>query len=258
MILTDLNLDLSSYTSASQKIRILSENWVGKRGFCPSCGSALKSAPNNSQALDFNCSVCDEEFELKAKSQNITKKIVNGAYDALTSRVESLNNPNLYLLQYNKKDYSIDNFLIIPRYFFTKNIIEKRKPLGPNARRAGWVGCNILIGEVPQIGRIFYIKDKQPIKPEIVLNNWKNSDFIKSTKSLESRGWLLDTLSCVERLGHEFSLEEIYKFETELKIKHPDNNHIKDKLRQQLQFLRDKGIIEFTGRGNYRKISYGN
>ena len=36
------------------------------------------------------------------------------------------------------------------------------------------------------------------------------------------------------------------------------NNFIKDKIRQQLQLLRDKGIIEFVGRGNYKKVNYGN
>ena len=39
-----------------------------------------------------------------------------------------------------------------------------------------------------------------------------------------------------------------------LKNKHPENNFIKDKIRQQLQNLRDKGFIEFTSRGNYKKI----
>nr|WP_244200117.1 hypothetical protein [Flavobacterium limicola] len=51
-----------------------------------------------------------------------------------------------------------------------------------------------------------------------------------------------------------FTLDELYTFENKLKIKYPNNNHIKDKIRQQLQFLRDKGLIEFNGRGNYKKI----
>ena len=37
-----------------------------------------------------------------------------------------------------------------------------------------------------------------------------------------------------------------------------NNNFIKDKISQQLQLLRDKGIIEFVGRGNYKKVNYGN
>ena len=46
----------------------------------------------------------------------------------------------------------------------------------------------------------------------------------------------------------------MYEFVNELKIKHTSNNNIEAKIRQQLQFLRDKGFIEFTSRGNYRKI----
>jgi type II restriction enzyme len=50
----------------------------------------------------------------------------------------------------------------------------------------------------------------------------------------------------------EFSLEEVYDFEPYLKAKHPHNNNIKAKIRQQLQFLRDKGLVEFVGRGRYK------
>lgn len=53
--------------------------------------------------------------------------------------------------------------------------------------------------------------------------------------------------------GRDFTLEQMYKFEDVLSNKHPDNNHIKDKIRQQLQILRDKGILEFRGRGHYKK-----
>ena len=46
----------------------------------------------------------------------------------------------------------------------------------------------------------------------------------------------------------------LYKLKgyNELSKKHPDNRHIKDKIRQQLQVLRDKGYLEFSSRGNYR------
>ena len=48
------------------------------------------------------------------------------------------------------------------------------------------------------------------------------------------------------------SLDDVYGFETYLKAKHPLNNNVKAKIRQQLQFLRDKNVIEFIGRGQYR------
>ena len=66
-------------------------------------------------------------------------------------------------------------------------------------------------------------------------------------------------MACVDTIKKEyFTLDEVYKFEQKLKQKYPNNNFIKDKIRQQLQLLRDKGIIEFIGRGNYRKVKYGN
>jgi len=52
----------------------------------------------------------------------------------------------------------------------------------------------------------------------------------------------------------EFSLSDMYAFENDLKLLHPENNNIKPKIRQQLQFLRDKGYLEFLEKGRYRVI----
>ena len=46
----------------------------------------------------------------------------------------------------------------------------------------------------------------------------------------------------------------MYAFASNLQLKHPENKHVKDKIRQQLQVLRDKGMIEFVSRGHYRKL----
>ncbi|MCC6499270.1 MAG: hypothetical protein IT313_03275 [Anaerolineales bacterium] len=49
-----------------------------------------------------------------------------------------------------------------------------------------------------------------------------------------------------------YSLNDVYAFEGFLKAKHPLNNNVQAKIRQQLQFLRDKNAIQFLGRGRYR------
>jgi hypothetical protein len=46
--------------------------------------------------------------------------------------------------------------------------------------------------------------------------------------------------------------EEIYTFAPELEKLHPDNRHIKDKIRQQLQVLRDLGFLHHTAPGEWR------
>ncbi|WP_366793571.1 hypothetical protein [Treponema denticola] len=87
-----------------------------------------------------------------------------------------------------------------------------------------------------------------------MINKYAKIKSLKKT-NIESRGWLLDIIACIEKINtEEFSLSQIYAFENELKLKHPENNFIKDKIRQQLQYLRDKGFIKFLGRGKYKKL----
>lgn len=252
----NLNFNLilaEGYKSNSQIARVLTENWVKENSYCPNCGElSLNDFENNMPVADFHCINCKEEFELKSKNGKLSSIINDGAYDSMIRRITSDTNPNFFFLTYDKN--TVNNFLVIPKHFFTPEIIIKRKPLSENAKRAGWIGCNIDISKIPESGRIFIVKNSNIIDQEQVYNKLKNTAFLKS-KKLESRGWILDIMICIEEIRKEsFTLEDVYSFENKLKIKYPNNNHIKDKIRQQLQFLRDKGLIEFNGRGHYRKI----
>lgn len=60
-------------------------------------------------------------------------------------------------------------------------------------------------------------------------------------------------LRVVRSLGKtEFFLSDMYNHAEELAKLHPDNNHVRDKIRQQLQVLRDLDHLEFLGPGHYR------
>jgi len=173
----------------------------------------------------------------------------------MIARITSQNNPNFFFLTYSKTNWLVNDFLIIPKHFFEPEIIERRKPLAKTARRAGWTGCNIDLQRVPELGRIFLVKNSIVEDRKNVLETWSKTVFLRD-KSIEAKGWTLDILKCIDRIkSTDFSLEEVYKFEEELTLKHPENNFIKDKIRQQLQILRDMNIIEFVSRGKYRKIS---
>jgi type II restriction enzyme len=251
-----LTVDVAKdYSSRSQQIRVISEYWVHKSIFCPNCGDNLKSFERNKPVADFYCLQCSEEYELKSKQGVIGKKIVNGAYFTMIERLESNNNPNFFFLTYNKTTLEIRNFLAIPKYFFIPDIIEKRKPLSISARRAGWVGCNIVVNNIPDFGKIFYIQNGVVRNRDDVLYKWSRTEFVKSAHNIETKGWMLDVILCVEKIQKkEFSLDEVYKFELYLKTKHLSNNNIRAKIRQQLQFLRDRKIIEFIGRGKYKMV----
>ena len=244
----------SRYKSNSQAIRILSESWMSENMYCPCCGNVvLKQFNNNKPVADFYCERCNEQFELKSTSKIIVNKIVGGAYSTAIERVNSKTNPDLFVLQYS--DNMVKNLVVVPKYFFTPDIIEKRKPLSETARRAGWIGSNILYGKIPSQGKISIVANGSIISFEKVFDEYQKASRL-NVDNIEKRGWLFDVLNCVNMiLDDTFSLEDVYRFEMLLKNIHPKNNNIKDKIRQQLQFLRNRGIIEFIdNRGHYRKL----
>jgi type II restriction enzyme len=48
-----------------------------------------------------------------------------------------------------------------------------------------------------------------------------------------------------------FTLQDLYDHESYLQRLHPRNQNVRPKIRQQLQVLRDLGMIEFTSPGKY-------
>jgi type II restriction enzyme len=124
------------------------------------------------------------------------------------------------------------------------------------------------------------------VPPEEVRARFKRVIPLKDI-GIKERGWTLDVLNIVRRLydarplecgdtsppspdaippmrdvvpkrGHvralqnEFTTAEVYAFERELEKLHPDNRHVKDKIRQQLQVLRDMGLLLHVERGIWR------
>lgn len=246
-----------SYSSSSQKIRVLSEDWVEAQIFCPNCGAErINRYANNRPVADLFCQKCEEDFELKGKQNFIGSKIVDGAYSSMIERLTSLNNPNFFLMTYEPAHLKVTNFVVIPKHFFVPEIIEKRKPLSKNAHRAGWVGCNIILSSIPDSGKIYYVRNGKTETKKRVLNNWKKTLFLREEKEIPAKGWLIDVMRSVERIGKkEFSLEDVYTFEKDLSKFHPNNKHIKDKIRQQLQVLRDRDYLQFLGNGKYKLTS---
>jgi type II restriction enzyme len=160
--------------------------------------------------------------------------------------------PNLYVLHYDPIRWRAQNLILIPRFALSLSCIEKRRPLGPNARRHGWVGCNILLANIPSDARIPVMTGSTAERPAHVRELYARLKPLEEQRH-DARGWTLDVLRVVRSLKLErFSLSDIYARESELQNLHPQNRNVRPKIRQQLQQLRDMGFIEFLGSGNYR------
>lgn len=109
------------------------------------------------------------------------------------------------------------------------------------------------------------ILDTIPKKNELILPHYEiksekiesNEIFVNENETIQNnlKGWNREVFLCLNKFPNkEFNLADINKFEKELNTIYPTNNTIPDKIRQTLQNLRNIGLIEFLGRGNYKKL----
>jgi phosphatidylserine/phosphatidylglycerophosphate/cardiolipin synthase-like enzyme len=68
-------------------------------------------------------------------------------------------------------------------------------------------------------------------------------------------GWTEQVFMKLEKIDKFiFTTEDIYSFREELQKEYPNNQNIEAKIRQQLQVLRDLGLLQFLERGKYKKL----
>jgi type II restriction enzyme len=244
-----------SYRSPAQQARVVTEAWGEENLYCPGCDSEhlTRSAPNR-EAIDYACPQCQELFQLKSRSTELAAKIVDAAYDSMRRAIVSGQTPNLFALHYDRTQWQVSNLVVVPRFAYSLSAIEKRPPLAPTARRANWVGCNILLGNIPPDARISIVKGSMVTDARVVRERYARLRPLENIRH-DARGWTLDVLNVVRALNrNEFILQDVYPLAAHLEKLHPDNRHVRDKIRQQLQVLRDLGFVEFLGRGRYRCV----
>lgn len=231
--------------------RVVTERWAALNLYCPACNSSRVAQESpNTRAIDFKCPRCAQSFQLKGSRNWSETKVVDAGYEAMLAAIRSDTRPSLFLLHYTPT-WRVHNLLLIPRFFLTEAVIQKRKPLSEHARRAGWIGCSILLNEIPPDGRLWLVSNGVETRISDVRKQFHQIQPLASL-DVRLRGWTLDVLTAIRKLNKpEFSLNEAYSFEPELSRSHPSNRNIRPKIRQQLQVLRDLGLLEFTKRGFY-------
>jgi len=141
---------LDRYKSASQRARVGTESWGAENFFCPACESPrLQPSPQGTAAIDYVCPSCESPFQLKSQSKPIGARILDAAYSEMKRAILEDRTANLYVLHYDLTGWLVRTVILVPHFAFALSAIERRPPLAPTARRAGWVGCNIVLDKIP-------------------------------------------------------------------------------------------------------------
>lgn len=256
-----LNISLASkYKSASQKARLVTEDWFSNNFYCPSCISEkVDSTKVNTPVLDFTCPACAATFQLKSKSGSFGGVVANSAYHKKIGAIQDGKAPHYAFLQYSSLDWRVKRLFLVPGHFFTPALIARRKPLASSARRAGWEGSNILLRKLPNEAFVEMISLGTPRDASEVRNDWARFRFLQ-TDERALGGWGAAVLACVRELVEKsgnpvFSLNDLYDYCTsDLAAQYPNNRNVKAKIRQQLQVLRDAGVLHFRSRALYEIV----
>jgi type II restriction enzyme len=271
----------AAYKSGSQRARVVTEFWGEKNLFCPNCSSPkLTWLKPGYPASDYSCPKCGFWYQLKSQRSPIRNSIADGAYSAMMAAIQNDKAPSYYFMQYDLATWSVRNLLLVPHFAFPPSAIIKRKPLSPTARRAGWIGCNFALNRIPIDARIAVVTESLVTSASEVREKFQRVKPLGEITAKE-RGWTLDVLNIVRRLSEsrrrgddslnkkspgqpeslrlltsspttEFTNEDVYVFTRELEKLHPDNRHVKDKIRQQLQVLRDTDLLLHVSSGVWR------
>ena len=250
------------FTSNSQIARRVTKNWAARNLFCIACDAdKLWPMPNNAVVSDFNCPNCSSKYQLKSKGGPFGLKVANSEYSKKIAAIEQGNVPHYAFLQYlpvAPKLWLVRDVFVIPSHFFSRAVIEQRRALSHTAQRSGWVGSNILLGNLPVDARVAVVTGGQVRDRNEVRQKWRRFEFLASPGA--RGGWGADVWSCVQRLRAEtrsttFTLQAFYsRFVDELRARYPENNNVDAKIRQQLQVLRDGGVLQFLGAGSYEIV----
>ncbi len=259
----NLNLDIevaAGLKSASQIARRITEDWVTRNLYCLGCDSdSIIPEQHNTPVLDFTCPQCKATYQLKSKNGRHGSVVPNSGYCHKIAAIREGRTPNYAFLEYEKEAYRVTHLEVVPSQFITESSVRRRTALSPTARRAGWVGSQILLSRIAPDGRIAVVEDSKAIEPALVRSQWERFKFLKS-ETLVSGGWGPEVLAFVRELqktknSDEFTLKEFCaKYEETLATLNPRNRNVDARIRRQLQILRDNGVLEFLGRGRYRII----
>ena len=255
----DLSMDpdvAEGYSSKAQRSRVITETWASKNLYCLNCNvERIEAHQPGKRVEDFLCPSCDRRIQLKASRGGHATRVSNSAYEPKMEAIYDNSAPDYAFMGFDPDRWRVRDLFIVPGHFLTPNVVEKREPLSSDARRSGWVGSNILLDNIPEAGRIDLVDAGVAVSKDEARKQFDETAFLSELGS-ETRDWTTAVMDCIDELpvrpGGRFELSDVYQFEDRLAEMYPDNDHVRAKIRQQLQVLRDEGHLEFLGDGEYR------
>ena len=194
-------------------------------------------------------------YQFKSNVSPFGRSVSNSAYGKMQAILNG-NAPHYAFLHYSTADWQVKGLFLVPGHFFTPALIQKRSPLTAKAERAGWVGSNILLAPCPTMRGSRWWIQASSVTPTMSEAIGRAFNSCRMTRVLAAAGALRCSPASAKRCGkrgQEFTLQDFYaRHVSSLSAQFPDNHNVEAKVRQQLQVLRDGGVLSFLEPGRYQ------
>lgn len=179
-VLCHMKLQLSilpalHYDNESQRIRDSTEVWAAENLYCANCGGPLDLSPANTKTKDFDCARCGESFQLKSMSRPIAGTVLGASYLTTRRSIEEGSHPSIIVLSYDRTSLKVHDVQIVHRAGISSTCIRPRKPLRATAGRAGWQGCDWLLGQLPPSAKIDVVQNGTEVPKKEVMKRWRET-----------------------------------------------------------------------------------
>jgi len=239
------------FRSGAQWARDFTERWWAERGYCFACHSddRLEVLENNAPCWDFRCRACGHPFQLKGSLNKSGTTVQDGSYKVMTDYIRRMMSPTFVLLRYTR-DRTVPQVAAVHCVFITKDAIVPRKPL---TARPSYVMCSVRLADIPMQAKISVVENFSFVKKDKVREQFQKLSSLEN-RQVKGRGWMALILNLTQRLpAGNFRVDDLLAFRNEIEKQFPDNRHVREKVRQQLQFLRNAGLVQFVdNRGTFR------
>lgn len=143
---------VDGFSSAAQVARVALETWASFNLYCLDCNAdTLDPLGNNTPVADFKCFTCHRTYQLKGKNGRFGSAITGAAYRPVVEAIRQGNMPEYILVEFDMRFGTVVFVDAVPGRLITEERVVPRKPLAPTARRAGWIGCTIVVEGLPSV-----------------------------------------------------------------------------------------------------------
>lgn len=113
----------------------------------------------------------------------------------MSATIREGHTPSFLLMEYSLA-WEVQGLTVVHHSLITQECIEERRALGPTARRAGWIGCNIILTKIAIEGRIPLVVAGNVLAREASRTALHACSFFRTCPRSDEAGLHLCSISC--------------------------------------------------------------